>query len=36
MRGAIDFIADVDDGFDIEESLKEDMIYKITTDSEEI
>ena len=36
LRGMQDFVADVMRGFDLRESALEDMIYKITTDDDEV
>lgn len=36
LRSAVDFVADVEDGFEISESLREDILYKITTDPMEL
>lgn len=36
MRGMIDFVADVMRGLNIRESVMEDIVYKITTDDDEV
>lgn len=35
MRNAMDFISDIEDGFDTEESVMEDLVWNITTDEED-
>ena len=35
MRNAMDFVSDIEDGFNTEESVMEDLVWNITTDEED-